>query len=90
MSTVLLAIIGQLLKMYFLAWLSQYTSPICNGTLVLVICLLLFVRARELRNPLRSVPGPLAARFSRVWMAWHSWTGDMHRVRLSTPTSTSP
>lgn len=35
-----------------------------------------------LRDPLRSIPGPLLGRFSRLWMVKHSWQGDMHRVMI--------
>ena len=34
------------------------------------------------RDPLRAVPGPFLARFSRSWMVKHSWKGDMHRTMI--------
>ena len=33
-------------------------------------------------GPLGAIPGPLSARFSRIWMIKHSWQGDMHRTMI--------
>lgn len=33
-------------------------------------------------DPLRKIPGPLPARFSRLWMVKHSFQGDMHRTMI--------
>ena len=38
--------------------------------------------ASFLHDPLRTIPGPYAARFSRIWMVKHSWYGDMHRTMI--------
>jgi hypothetical protein len=34
------------------------------------------------RRPLASIPGPLLARFSPLWLVYHSRKGDMHRVMI--------
>lgn len=31
-------------------------------------------------SPLAGVPGPFAARFSRLWLAYHGWKGDFHTL----------
>ena len=49
---------------------------------VSIVCLLLFVQYRTRSDPLRSIPGPFIARFSRLWMVWHSWNGTMHRTMI--------
>jgi cytochrome P450 len=36
-----------------------------------------------LADPLRKIPGPLAARFSRLWMVQHSRAGDMHTTMIA-------
>lgn len=74
-------------KMFALASpLWQDTSPIFHAMLVLVFCFLVFLLGRETCSALRSIPGPFPARFSRLWMAWHSWSGNMHRMSLGKAT----
>jgi cytochrome P450 len=34
-------------------------------------------------DPLRKIPGPLSARFSRLWMVQHSRQGDMHTTMIA-------
>lgn len=34
-------------------------------------------------DPLRKIPGPLSARFSRLWMVQHSRAGDMHTIMIA-------
>lgn len=36
-----------------------------------------------LADPLRKIPGPLSARFSRLWMVQHSRAGDMHTTMIA-------
>lgn len=36
-----------------------------------------------LTDPLRKIPGPLSARFSRLWMVQHSRRGDMHTTMIA-------
>lgn len=36
-----------------------------------------------LANSLRKIPGPLSARFSRLWMVQHSRAGDMHTTMIA-------
>lgn len=33
-------------------------------------------------SPLARVPGPLAARISRLWLVYHGWKGDFHDVLI--------
>lgn len=50
--------------------------------LFLAVVLGLLIRALylHLSSPLSKVPGPLIARFSRWWLAYHGWRGDFHRL----------
>lgn len=50
--------------------------------LSLLICSVLFVYVRAFSGPLGRIPGPFGARLSRLWMAKHSWDGDMHRPMI--------
>ncbi|KAF2761616.1 cytochrome P450 [Pseudovirgaria hyperparasitica] len=34
-------------------------------------------------SPLSSVPGPFWAKFSRIWITYHAYIGDMHRVMMA-------
>ncbi|KAF1989255.1 cytochrome P450 [Aulographum hederae CBS 113979] len=34
-------------------------------------------------HPLSKIPGPFWAKFSSLWMAKHSWDGDMHRATIA-------
>jgi cytochrome P450 len=36
-----------------------------------------------LLDPLRSIPGPFLARFSRLWMVYHARRGDMHTTMIA-------
>jgi hypothetical protein len=36
-----------------------------------------------LLDPLRNVPGPFLARFSRLWMVYHARKGDMHTTMIA-------
>lgn len=36
-----------------------------------------------LLSPLRRTPGPLIARFSRLWLAYHGYKGDLHSTLLA-------
>jgi hypothetical protein len=51
-----------------------------TGTLVsaTVALIAIHVATTIIRDPLSRAPGPLSARFSRLWMAKHSMAGDMH------------
>ena len=53
------------------------------STFVLVcLCALSVLYYRAFGGPLARIPGPLDARFSRLWMMKHSWQGDMHRTMI--------
>jgi hypothetical protein len=44
---------------------------------------LIFVLFRHLLSPLRSVPGPLLARFSDVWYLYHVRKGHLEQENLA-------
>ena len=48
---------------------------------LLLVCLIVFYWYLS-RGPLGKIPGPFTARISRLWMAKHSWDGDMHRTMV--------
>ncbi|KAI9667995.1 MAG: hypothetical protein M1821_000815 [Bathelium mastoideum] len=56
-----------------LANLERYLPAIATIAVVILAYFILF------RDPLVSVPGPLLARFSPLWLIYHSRKGDMHR-----------
>lgn len=45
---------------------------------------LIFLRAvfRAVFTPLRSVPGPFLARFSRLWYLYKLWEGNFEKVNI--------
>jgi cytochrome P450 len=45
--------------------------------------LAIYITSTFLRDPLSGIPGPLAARFSRLWMVQHSISGDMHTTMIA-------
>ena len=47
-----------------------------------ILCLFSALYLRAFGGPLGPIPGPLDARFSRLWMIKHSWQGDMHRTMI--------
>ncbi|KAJ8112601.1 hypothetical protein OPT61_g5064 [Boeremia exigua] len=55
------------------------------GNLVpIIVALGVFIIAYSfLTDPLRKIPGPLSARFSRLWMVQHSRAGDMHTTMIA-------
>jgi len=42
-----------------------------------------FAAYTQFFDPLRSIPGPFLARWSRAWMVYHSWKGDMHTTMMA-------
>ncbi|KAF2679697.1 cytochrome P450 [Lentithecium fluviatile CBS 122367] len=42
-----------------------------------------FLGYAQFLDPLRDVPGPVLARWSRLWMVYHSWKGDMHTTMIA-------
>jgi cytochrome P450 len=42
-----------------------------------------YITSTFLRDPLSRIPGPLSARFSRLWMVQHSISGDMHTTMIA-------
>ena len=70
-------------KMPAMLLLWQTLSPVNHLSIALLSFLLLFLQYCLLRDPLRSIPGPLTARVSRLWMGWHAWKGDMNRTMIA-------
>jgi cytochrome P450 len=52
------------------------------GSIVIVL-LVIYITSTFLRDPLSRIPGPLSARFSRLWMVQHSISGDMHTTMIA-------
>jgi cytochrome P450 len=50
----------------------SYISLILTSTLAYLLYTLLF-------HPLRALPGPLLARFTNLWLVWHTRKGTAHR-----------
>jgi hypothetical protein len=48
-----------------------------------VLVLVLRVLLRALFSPLRSVPGPLLARFTDAWYFWNVWKGSFEEVNVN-------
>lgn len=42
----------------------------------------IYVVYQRVFSPLARIPGPFGASLSRLWIAKHSWQGDMHRQML--------
>ena len=51
-------------------------------SVLITLCVLSGLYFRAFGGPLGLIPGPLDARFSRLWMMKHSWQGDMHRTMI--------
>lgn len=51
-------------------------------SILILLCVLAVLYIRAFGGSLGSVPGPLDARFSSLWMTKHSWQGDMHRTMI--------
>ncbi|KAF1912067.1 cytochrome P450, partial [Ampelomyces quisqualis] len=47
--------------------------------------LVIYIARTFLLDPLSRIPGPLSARFSRIWMVQHSIAGDMHTTMIALP-----
>lgn len=50
------------------------------STLVSVVSLFAYLLYYGYLSPLSGVPGPFIARFTRLWLAYHGWKGDLHSV----------
>ena len=50
--------------------------------MLVLLCVLSVLYFRAFSGPLGPIPGPLSARFSRLWMVKHSLQGDMHRTMI--------
>jgi cytochrome P450 len=56
-----------------------------SKTLISIVIALfaVYITSTFLRDPLSRIPGPLFARFSRLWMVQHSISGDMHTTMIA-------
>ena len=45
---------------------------------VFVICTFSYLLYHSWLSPLASIPGPFLARFSRIWLVFHGYKGDLH------------
>lgn len=52
---------------------------VCTFAVVLATLYVLYYRVF---SPLASIPGPVEASLSRLWLVKHTWKGDMHREML--------
>jgi cytochrome P450 len=50
---------------------------------IAIALLAIYIATAFIRDPLSRIPGPLFARFSRLWMVQHSITGDMHTTMIA-------
>jgi cytochrome P450 len=50
--------------------------------LIGVLAWILKVLYDEFTSPLRQIPGPPLARFTRLWYLWTIWKGDAHHVNI--------
>jgi hypothetical protein len=56
-----------------------------TGTLVVLLGLLVFARylVRALASPLRDLPGPPLARFTRLWELYNNYQGHLEHVMIA-------
>lgn len=57
-------------------------APIWSIPLAVLSVLLLRRIIPVLRDPLRDQPGPLLARFTRLWLFWQYASGNYHKTNL--------
>jgi hypothetical protein len=71
------------LTMHNLSNLSFHTSHIIIVFSTLVFIRLLVLLVQAWLHPLRDVPGPVWARFSRLWYLHAVSRGDFHKINVS-------
>jgi len=56
-----------------------------SGTLIVAVSALVFARyiIRALASPLRDLPGPPLARFTRLWELYKNWQGQLEHVMIA-------
>lgn len=59
------------------------TVPLSPFPLVLTLGFIAFLVYAVFFDPLRKVPGPFWARWSRLWMIYHARKGDMHAKMIA-------
>ncbi|KAF2859255.1 cytochrome P450 family protein [Piedraia hortae CBS 480.64] len=47
-----------------------------------IVALVAYIGYNVITDPLKGIPGPLLARWSRLWLVWHSRKGDMPTVMI--------
>ncbi len=65
--------------------LSDYGNAISPAILIgiLLSALSLYKVITVLRDPLRTVPGPFFARFTRLWYLRKVWRGDFEKTNIA-------
>ena len=55
-----------------------------TGTLIIALSALVLARyiIRALASPLRDIPGPPLARFTRLWELYNNWQGRLEHVMI--------
>jgi hypothetical protein len=55
-----------------------------TGTLFIALGALVFARyiIRAVASPLRDLPGPPLARFTRLWELYYNWQGQLEHVMI--------
>ena len=61
-------------------WTSSALTPAVICVLLFLVLLGLQTLLRVCLSPLRSLPGPFFARFSRLWYLRQIWRGDFHKT----------
>ncbi|KAF4535861.1 Cytochrome P450 [Lasiodiplodia theobromae] len=59
---------------------THHLALVVIACVAVVLCVRSFIRA--LFSPLRSVPGPFLARFTRLWYLWKVWRGDFQKTNI--------
>jgi hypothetical protein len=54
-----------------------------SWVLIILASLMLYIVIPAYITPLRSVPGPFFAKFTRLWLAYHGHKGDLHSILLT-------
>jgi hypothetical protein len=71
-----------LLERHQLQLASWPTAYVLISFFVPVFLFLAYAIYLRFLSPLSSIPGPLLASLSRLWLLKHSWDGDMHRTMI--------
>jgi hypothetical protein len=62
---------------------SWTTLLLRNIYLLPFIPIILYIIYQRFLSPLSSIPGPFNAALNNLWITYHSWMGDTHRVMIA-------